>query len=519
MVAQFLAQGNSSLAAQFPHVCVRKSHAVWSTFALAQVALLRSMLYIRSIVLGLSAVIFVSTISVLQSSRVALCESSSVRKQLRSRLRETPVTSRIGSCFAQNRATALQELDDAYLLSRGLSHLGTLRALNFSLTRAVERGELRIGVTGGSVSVGGACYDEPDKMWFNYMRSEISSKLKDVGLNLSVTLLNIAQGATGPERAFFCGKELLNDAQLDLLILEYAINESGGTFSELLVRQATKQSAVMFVETFSIRDEREGFKSAQMGHDVLARYYDVPIISARDAFRDAFRRDQNILSEYFSADRHHPSCCGHLGLGGLAAAVISLAIDAFLVPHEHTPLSSSYSRDTLPPFLDISNVNLPRYIIERAPNCMLAASRLSEVSQSSWHKESMKKPTFDCTSPEDGNFSVTVNCDAALFQDGDEFCQVIVFYTRSWQPIGDARIFVNDAVQPSVQLIGFVQSWRDAGYQWTIQQMTSLQDASLRIRAGVSTLNIQCTGTTQAPDEFESAFQRTLFQLHGLVVI
>ena len=77
---------------------------------------------------------------------------------------------------------------------------------------------------------------------------------------------------------FLCGKELLNDAHPDLFILEFAINENGGTFSELLVRHASIESAVMFVETFSLRDKREGFKSAQMAHDALARYYDVPII-------------------------------------------------------------------------------------------------------------------------------------------------------------------------------------------------------------------------------------------------
>ena len=357
-------------------------------------------------------------------------------------------------------------------------------------------------------------------MWFNYMRSEVVRKLKDVGLNISVTLTNIAQGGTGPERVFWCGKELLDDTLPDLFILEYAINEgNGGIYSELLVRLASIESAVMFVETFSLRDKREGFKSAQMTHDALARYYDVPIISARDAFRDAVRRDQNILNQYFSADQHHPSCCGHLSLGGLAAAVISLAVDTLVAPHGHMPFSGLYSRKTLPPFLDISNTNPPRYMLERAPDCMLAASRLSKFSQSSWDAGNVQKPTFDCTSPEDGNFSVNVHCDPALFQDGDEFCQVIVFYTRSWQPIGNALIYVNDAIDPSVQLFGFVQEWQAAGNQWTIQQMTSPDEASLRIGAGNSTLSIQCTGTTRAPDDLESAFQRTLFQLHGVAVV
>jgi hypothetical protein len=69
-------------------------------------------------------------------------------------------------------------------------------------------------------------------------------------------------------KSVVCGKELTNQVELDILFLEYAINESGGMFSVLLVRQASMQSAVMFVETFSSRDEREGFKSAQKEQNI-----------------------------------------------------------------------------------------------------------------------------------------------------------------------------------------------------------------------------------------------------------
>ena len=266
----------------------------------------------RSSALGLFLVSVLTVISALrQSSRITHRDVFRFQRAGRAYSNVTPEKPTVASCFVRNGTTGLRELGDAYLLSRGSSHLGTLRALKFSLKRALRRGELRIGVAGGSVSVGGGCYEDPEKMWFNNVQREVSNKLQDIGLNVTVTTLNIAQGATGPERVFFCGKELLHGVELDIIFLEYAINESGGTFSELLLRQASKQSAVMFVETFSSRDEREGFKSAQKEHDVLAKYYDVPIVSARDAFRDAFRRDIDVLNRYFSADGHHPSCCGH----------------------------------------------------------------------------------------------------------------------------------------------------------------------------------------------------------------
>lgn len=60
-----------------------------------------------------------------------------------------------------DETTALYELGDAYLISRGSSHVSTLRSLKFSLKRDLRRGELRIGVVRGSVSVGGGCCGEP----------------------------------------------------------------------------------------------------------------------------------------------------------------------------------------------------------------------------------------------------------------------------------------------------------------------------------------------------------------------
>lgn len=336
---------------------------------------------------------------------------------------------KLASCFGQNTITALPELDDAYLLSKGITYVGTLHALKWSITRALERGQLRIGVAGGSVSVGAGCYNQPKKMWFNHVSTEVSRKLHSLGLNVTLTFVNIAQGATGPERVFFCGNELFNHEEVDILLLEYAINESGGTYSELVLRQMSKKSAVIFVETFTLRDKRQGFKSAQKEHDVLAKYYDVPIISARDAFRDAFRRDVNFSNAYFSLDQHHPSCCGHVAMGGLVAALLSDAIDASLLrPNEDA--SSVFSKGVvLPEFLNLSNVHLPRYILDRVPDCMLAVSRLRNFSQSSWHEGQKNKPTFDCTSPKDGNFSVKLNCNRAQFEIGNHFCQVIIFYT------------------------------------------------------------------------------------------
>ena len=143
----------------------------------------------RSSALGLFLVSVLTVISALrQSSRITHRDVFRFQRAGRAYSNVTPEKPTIASCFVRNGTTGLRELGDAYLLSRGSSHLGTLRALKFSLKRALRRGELRIGVAGGSVSVGGGCYEDPEKMWFNNVQREVSNKLQDIGLNVTVKI-------------------------------------------------------------------------------------------------------------------------------------------------------------------------------------------------------------------------------------------------------------------------------------------------------------------------------------------
>ena len=143
----------------------------------------------RSSALGLFLVSVLTVISALrQSSRITHRDVFRFQRAGRAYSNVTPEKPTVASCFVRNGTTGLRELGDAYLLSRGSSHLGTLRALKFSLKRALRRGELRIGVAGGSVSVGGGCYEDPEKMWFNNVQREVSNKLQDIGLNVTVKI-------------------------------------------------------------------------------------------------------------------------------------------------------------------------------------------------------------------------------------------------------------------------------------------------------------------------------------------
>ena len=79
---------------------------------------------------------------------------------------------------------------------------------------------------------------------------------------IKLKVFNLAEGATGPDRVFYCIQNLLPDyGSLDVLFLEYAINEAGGTMSELLLRRVMNSTSVIFLDTFTL--SAGPFRSAQ----------------------------------------------------------------------------------------------------------------------------------------------------------------------------------------------------------------------------------------------------------------
>jgi hypothetical protein len=399
--------------------------------------------------------------------------------------------------------------------SKALSHAGTLDALHSALSAGIARGKLRIGIGGGSVSVGGGCLDEIEKRWFKSLKTALERGFATRSYSVDVEIVKAAQGATGPDRLAYCLDELL-PLSVDIMILEYAINEGGGKWSEVLLRQfRPAETALVFLETFSLLGGKigKGFDSSQQFHDSLSRYYDIPLISARDAFRDEFNRHPEKERLWFADDNHHPSCFGHLSLGLLAAELMFHTIDDTASYHE--PISGTANYTYLPP-LYVNPESMSIFMAStKKPTCLLAAHGLAAKQSSAWAQQTGQKPTFDCTSPEDGELSIPLTCHA----DGRDHCQVVVSYTRSWRPMGTAGVYFNGSKIPNFIIDAFAANWVNKT-QWTIQQYTGLNEKSLRIPLGDTLMRIQCNGSSTAPVDHivdDSKFSRTAFQLHGVI--
>lgn len=381
----------------------------------------------------------------------------------------------------------------------GISFTGTLRGLQASLHSGLQRGELRVGIAGGSVSTGAGC---TARGWVQHLEDVLSTSLRP---QMKLRVFNVAEGATGPDRVFYCLQNLLpNYRSLDVLFLEYAINEAGGTMSQLLLRRVINSTSVIFLDTFTL--SAGPFRSAQQYHDTLARYYDVPLLSMRDALWHHSSADGELL-EFFATDKTHPSCKGHRFLGNLAAKFL---INVLKLPHrnrltEITPI--------VPSFLELSAVNPPESVISSSPQCQFLYDSKLVKSGPGWRLHEGYKPYYECAQPGDGNLTITFNCEERIANAG---CQILLYYTTSWQPLGSATVII-DKNEQALTLHGFNDVFRQSNLKWTVQ--TSNPWDSLHVQNGVGSINVECCGTSMAPESITGAYDRTSFRLHSFVLI
>lgn len=426
-----------------------------------------------------------------------------------------------------------RETDWHNLCDLAMSHTGTLRRLTASLNRGIARGEVVIGVAGGSCSVGTMCDDDLEQRWYRKMKFLFEQYMLQNGLGeVSVRIVNFSQGGTGAERIFYCLEEFVNAmnvSKLDVLILEYAINDPDATWVELLIRRLPAETGVFFLETFSAAaHSQRQFGTSQIYHDALARYYDVPVVSARDAFWELFRQQPELRSHWLSIDEHHPSCFGHSTLGLFAADVLIRSLNRPKLDH----ISVNYGG-----FLDVTDNKPPDVLLSSRPRCMLAsagsASRCNDTfdgfecervsssvnhfqewsSNSSWIVNDSRKPSFDCNSPADGQLEIPLDCTEAVQGADRGFCQVVIGFVKSWKPRGTALIIKEDGT--NITIDGYEVNWFQQHY--TLLWHTSIDMDFLKIPVGETRLRISCTGSSTAREDLDEL--STLFQLSSVILI
>jgi hypothetical protein len=143
------------------------------------------------------------------------------------------------------------------------------------------------------------------------------------------TILNRAVGGTGSNYAFAEIDTLTRGQSWDIIMLEYAVNDDDigvgkrygngvhvvEAFESLIrtIRIRFPSAMIIVIECFRPRKKpAHGFTSGQTYHDLISKYYQLPVISIRDAIWHVWNdaEPDSALAKMFPKHRSHPTVDG-----------------------------------------------------------------------------------------------------------------------------------------------------------------------------------------------------------------
>lgn len=137
------------------------------------------------------------------------------------------------------------------------------------------------------------------------------------------------------------------------------------------------------------------------------------------------------------------------------------------------------------------------------------------IAASGWVLRDTGKAHIACNSQEDGDAVLTVTCEPSS---GAEDCAFLLVHTLSWQPMGAVNVSMPDGSSHTID--AFATDWRAQGRKWTVLQHHNYQsNRAPRVPRGTSEVRVRCTGTSSAPAEMKSFYNRQEFRIHGFIAI
>ncbi len=199
-------------------------------------------------------------------------------------------------------------------MKRGVCNAGNPAAIARVLRKAANKEEINICFFGGSITAGaGFNSPPPDDSGIdikippenNIYCNRVAAWFQRI-FGCKVNLFNSGIGATDTQYATHRMAEDVLSFNPDFVINEWCMNDNPnmsqkwGTY-ESVVRKLLEKDVALLLFSFC---GTTGF-SAQDVHTPVAKHYDVPMLSYKDAF---FSHPQ---FEYFSNDKVHPNMLGH----------------------------------------------------------------------------------------------------------------------------------------------------------------------------------------------------------------
>ena len=206
-----------------------------------------------------------------------------------------------------NYSVSAENLNADILFSRAVLNTGNTARIKQVFAKA-KRGEaITIGVIGGSITAGAAA-SKPENRWANLITKWWENKFPQS----KIKLVNAGIGATDSLYGAGRVEDDLLKQKPDFIVIEYSVNDvNEKKFAETvegIIRQtlkSPKKPAVMILFTLN-----ENGDNAQEWHSKVGKYYDIPMISYRDAVWPELEA-KKITWQDISPDNIHPNDRGH----------------------------------------------------------------------------------------------------------------------------------------------------------------------------------------------------------------
>lgn len=219
--------------------------------------------------------------------------------------------------------------------------------------------EGRVAFLGGSITT--------QTGWRNHTCETLKTRFPDTTFDF------INAGIGGTDSTFGAmrfERDVFRNGPVDLLFLEFAVNDGGGKPGDVrrlramegIVRQAWRLNPNIDIVVQYLADtgkvdaiKKGSVPPAIADHDVVTRYYNLPVIY--NAKEIAHRIEKGQFSwESFSGDTCHPNTFGHELYGTLVARLLDEAW------HGELPVDAKLAAHALPPPLDPLNYENGRMI-------------------------------------------------------------------------------------------------------------------------------------------------------------
>jgi lysophospholipase L1-like esterase len=221
----------------------------------------------------------------------------------------------------ESKAMRYSEISVSYLgltnevVSKSVLAEGNTARLASVMKKAKAGGTITLGFIGGSITYGSGVAESggtPDERFPNIVRDW----WKDTFPNATINLLNAGIPSTGSYLGVYRMQDDLLAHNPDVIVLEFAVND-GDSFAnrqsyEGMIRRSLKQpNNPAVISLFMCKNDFWCSQDMQAG---IAKHYNLPMITYRDAIRLAINNGLKKMSD-FTTDGVHPNTYGNAVVG------------------------------------------------------------------------------------------------------------------------------------------------------------------------------------------------------------